>query len=86
MEPYGIGIFLLIKNLKTYFPDITHPWYAENTGALGMFEIIEAYFNLLEQHGPGRGYYPEPSKSVLIVDPKNIEARKLFGLRDGFKV
>ena len=86
MIAYGLGILHLIKNLKTDFPGITQPWYADAAGSLGVFARIKAYFHSLEQHGPGRGYYIEPSKSVLSVHPKNIKARKLFGLRHRFKV
>ena len=41
---------------------------------------------MLEQDDPGREYYPEPSKSVLIVHPDNLEARELCCLHHGFKV
>ena len=34
----------------------------------------------------GCGYYPETSKSVLIVHPDNLEAGKRFGLIRRFKV
>ena len=51
-----------------------------------MFARIETYFNLLTRQIPGCGYYPEPSKSVLIVHPENLEDRKEFGARHGFKV
>ena len=86
MVAHGIGILPSIKNLKAEFPDVTRPWYAGDAGALGMFARVEAYFHSLERHGPGRGYLPELSKSVLIVHPDNIEAGKLFGSRHGFKV
>ena len=80
---YGIYIITLIKNLKWELPDITHPWYANNAVALGMFARIETYFNSLTHQGPGCRYHPEPSKSVPIVHPWNIEARKLFSARQG---
>ena len=48
------------------------------TEALGTFEIIEACFRFIELHGLGQGYFPKPSKSVLIVHPENLEAGKLF--------
>ena len=51
-----------------------------------MFAILETYFDLLTRQGPGRGYYPEPSKGILIVHLDNLEAGKLFGARHGFKV
>ena len=50
-----------------------------------VFARIETYFNSLTRRGLGRGYYPEPSESVLIVHPENFEAGKDFGARHGFK-
>ena len=86
MIAYGIVILPLIKNLKQEIPDVTHPWYADDTGALGMFARLETYFDSLTRQGPGRGYYPEPSKSVLILHPDNLEAGNFFGARHRFKV
>ena len=86
MFAYTICILMLIKNFKTSYTDVTHPWYADKAGALGAFARVEAYFNLLERHGPGRGYHPKPSKSGMIVHPNNIEDGKMFDLRHGFKV
>ena len=86
MVDYGIVILLLIKNLKAEYLDITQPWCADNSGALGTFANVESYFNSLELFDPGRGYYPKPSKSVFIVHPENIEAVKRFFLCHGFKM
>ena len=66
---YGIGILPLIKNLKQEIPDVTQTCYNDNAGALGMFTRLETYFDSLTRQVPGRGYYPEPPKSVLIVLP-----------------
>ena len=81
-----IGILPLIKNLKRGVPDITYPWYSDNARALGTFAILETYFDSLTRQGPGRGYHPQPTKSVLIVLPDNIEAGKVFGERHRFRV
>ena len=51
-----------------------------------MFARLETYFDWLTRQGPGRGYHPEPSKSVLTVRPENLEAGKLFGRRYRFIV
>ena len=40
----------------------------------------------MTRQGPGQGYHPKPSKSVLIVRPENLETIKLFGRRHIFKV
>ena len=62
-------------------PGVTQTCYTDDAISLGMLVIFEACFHSLE-----RGYYPKPSKIVLIVHPDNLEARKLFGARHGFKV
>ena len=51
-----------------------------------MFARLETYFDLLTRQGPGPGYHPEPSKSVLIIHPENIKARFFFGRRPGLKM
>ena len=76
---YGTGILSLIKNLKPEIPDVTQPWYADNAGVFGMTARFETYCDLLTRQDLGRGYYPEPSKSVLIKRLDNIEAVKEFG-------
>ena len=76
MVTYGIGVLLMIKQLKVAYPDVNQPWYAEDAGALGTFDNIGLYFKTLKLFGPGCGYYPEPSKSVLIVHSDNITAWK----------
>ena len=83
---YVIGILSLIKNLKQEIPDVTQTWYADDYGSLGTFARIETYSNSLTRQGTGCGYYPEPSKSVLVMHTENPETRKVFGARHLFKV
>ena len=47
---------------------------------------MELYFNLLKRNSPERGYYPEPTKIIIVVPNNNLEAGKLFGAHHGFKV
>ena len=86
MIMHVISILPLFKNLKREIPDVTQPLYADDAGSLGMFVIIETCFNSLTHQVPGRRYYLEPSKSILIVHPEDIGVRKEFGARHGFKV
>ena len=44
MITLGIGILPLIKTPKTEFPDVTRPWYVDNSIALGAFARVKAYF------------------------------------------
>ena len=73
MIEYRIGILPLIKNLKQEIPGVTQPWYADDVRDLGTFVRLETYFDLITRQGPGRGYHPDPTKSVLILRPENIE-------------
>ena len=73
MVAYGIEIISLIKCLKSTYPDVTQPWYADDDGALGMFDNLEQYFNSLKHKGPAWGYYPDPNKIIMIVRSNNIE-------------
>ena len=41
---------------------------------------------MLTLQGLGRVYHPDPTKSVLIVRPENLESRKVFGARHRFRV
>ena len=86
MVAYGIGIILMIKLLKAEFPGVTHPWYADGAGALGTFANVELYFNSLRIFVPGRVYYPETSKLVLVVHQDSLKSGKGFGLSHRFKV
>ena len=51
MISYGIRILPLIKNMKRLIPDVTHPWYDDNTGALGTFARLDTYFDSLTCQG-----------------------------------
>ena len=84
MVAYSIGFLPLTKQMKVVYPDVTQPCYKDGASEIGTFNNIGLYFNSLRNFGPGRGYYLEPSKSVIIVHTENLAAGKYFGLRHGF--
>jgi hypothetical protein len=86
MFAYGIGILPLIRILKAEFPAVEQPWYADDAGAGGSFNEIRRFFCKLEEIGPSYGYYPEPSKSILVVPQHNLEAAREAFPDFGFKV
>ena len=71
---YGIGLLPLIRQLKAEFPTVQQPWYADDAGAGGKFDAIRHHFERLQEIGPNFGYYPESSKSILIVPQHNYES------------
>ena len=36
------------------------------------FQQVQEHFRDLQARGPARGYYPEPTKSILVVAPGNV--------------
>ena len=69
---YGVSLMPLIESLKDrdkYF----QLWYADDSGAPGALENLVEWLSTLTENGPKYGYYPEPSKSYLIVHPNFAE-------------
>ena len=83
---YIIGCIPFIKRLKVAYSDITQPCYGDNTGALGIYGNIKLYFIFLKQSSLGRGYYPYPSKIILIMHRDNTKNVNQFGFHHWFMV
>ena len=74
---YGVSLMPLIESLKDR-DKYLQTWYADDSGALGALELVE-WLSSLTENGPKYGYYPEPSKSYLVVHPNFVEkAHQLF--------
>ena len=58
----------------------TQLWYADDASAGGTLLELHDWFNLLRSHGPAFGYYPEPTKSFIVVNEcwRN-DANAVFG-------
>jgi hypothetical protein len=76
MFAYGLGILPLIRKLKSEFTYVNQPWYADDAGAGGNFRSIRLFFKRLQELGPDFGYFPEPSKSILVVRDHNLDKTK----------
>jgi hypothetical protein len=86
MYAYGIGILPLIRILKARFPAVEQPWYTDYAGAGRKFDEIRRFFVKLQEIGPNYGYYPEPTKSIMVVPQHNLEAAQLAFADLNFKV
>ena len=78
MLMYSVAILPLIRFLcdksKWY-----QNWYADVSSCVGKFLDIKEWFLELANKGPGFGYFPEPSKSMLVVHPDYVsEAESAF--------
>ena len=83
---YGIGVLPLIRELWGYHPRVTQPWYADNAGSGGEFTNILEHLRDLQARALDRGYYPEPTKRILVVAPGNVARAEEFFRGMGLKV
>ena len=83
MIAYGIGLLPLIRHQKQFVSTLHQSWYADDASAAGKLELIRDYFRELERIGPSVGYFPEPSKSVLIVRSDAIKHAQSFLQTEG---
>ena len=72
MISYGIGVLPLIRYLRRDHPQVTQPWYVDDAGAGGSFGAVMAHFRNLQLKGPARGYFLDPTKSILVVAERNV--------------
>ena len=86
MVLYAIGLLPLTKKLKRDLPDLFQPWYADDGAAGGKWDDILRWYEALADLGPPRGYFPEPSKSILIVHPSQVDKARLKFQSLGLKV
>jgi hypothetical protein len=61
------------SNSEKAVSDMHQPWHADDAGAGRRFQRIRLHFEKLQEYGPPRGHFPEPSKSILIVEEHNKE-------------
>jgi hypothetical protein len=73
---YGIGILPMIRQLKVIYTALKQPWYADDAGALGSFDDIIRMFTKLMEIGHDLGYFPNPSKSILVAPSSKLEFAK----------
>ena len=72
------GVLPLIRELRGTHPHVTHPWYADDVVAGGNSEKILTHFRDLQAWGPTQGYFPEPTKSILVVALRNVARAEEF--------
>ena len=78
MFMYAIGTLPLIRSLHNP-SHWTQVWYADDASAGGSLHDIRDWFSLLCSRGPAFGYFPEPSKSFVVVGEHcRSEAEALF--------
>ena len=78
MAFYALGVLPLIVQLKDLDKWI-QIWYADDANNCGKLPLLRERFDMLVTKGPDFGYFPKPSKSILVVAECDIpEAERLF--------
>ena len=86
MVGYGLLVLPLIRQLQREFPNVASPWYADDAMAAGALADVMAYFHRLCELGPSYGYFPEESKSILVVKARDTAAAEEFKAETKAKV
>ena len=69
---YGVSLLPLIRKLKDP-NNVLQSWYVDDSAAIAKLKKLEIWLKNLIEEGPAFGYFPELSKSFLIVDKQYTE-------------
>ena len=72
MEIYGIALTPLLKHLATCYPerDPKMVAFADDLTSTGKLSKLRSWWKILLDVRPKHGYFPKPSKTILIVKPE----------------
>ena len=73
MAMYAIGIHPLIRKLDGIADQV---WYADDSAAGSSLENIRKWWDVLVEIGPLYGYYPNGSKTHILVKPTLLDKAK----------
>ena len=83
MAMYAIGTKPLLSRLSTVVDkqSCKQAWYADDSSSAGKILEMKKWWDELNNTGPKFGYYPKPSKTILIVkDREKLQlAQEVFG-------
>ena len=72
---YAVAMMPLVNSLHCR-EQYQQSWYADDSACAGPLNSIHSWLDLLIERGPTYGYFPEPSKSVVVVASKYVEIAK----------
>jgi hypothetical protein len=76
MPLYALAIVPLMNELHGIS---SHVWYADDAQATGRLNALRQWWETLITRGPSFGYFPNASKTVLVVKPEMLpEALEIF--------
>ena len=76
MAMYALGLVPLVERLRACCNQV---WFADDATGCDKFEALRKWFDMLLKVGPLYGYYPKPSKCILLSKPHLFErAQEIF--------
>ena len=82
---YSISTMMLIKELSV-IEQCKQIWYADDGGAGGTLTAVKSWWDKLLELGPAIGYYPNASKTWLVVKPQLLAEAKTIFANTGIKI
>ena len=82
MGAYGIGIAPMVGTLreKIDIGKCIQAWYADDSSSAGELAEMRKWWDTLCTIGPKYGYFPLPTKTILIVKEQHLaKAQEIFG-------
>ena len=67
MVCYRLSLLPLIRALTKRVPGARQFWYSDHAGVGAKLTVIGEFWTHLCELGPRFGYYPEPTKSILVA-------------------
>lgn len=70
---YAIGLLRLQDHLEHSGTNVKQVAYADDLTGAGKIKDLQRWWEIVKNHGPPQGYYPNANKSVLIVKPGHLD-------------
>ena len=61
-----------------FHPGVNQSWYADDAGAGSTFDEIRRHLDDLMVREPPHSYFPDPTKSILVMSHRNVPRAEAF--------
>ncbi|CAB3991272.1 Hypothetical predicted protein [Paramuricea clavata] len=86
MAMYALAITPLIKRLKEQAPNASQVWFADDSSAAGRLRALRVWWQRLTILGPEFGYFPNASKTTMVVKEEFFDQAKDLFKETGIKI
>ena len=83
---YAMGVLLLIRELQDSHPRVTQPYISDDAKVGSKFVRIVTHFHDLQAMDPPQRFFPEATKSILVISLRNVARVEDFFRGMGIKV